>query len=66
MITLFSLLVLLAVSIANYRGIVVREHILDQSAWLRHVVLYVGIFAVLIFGMYGPSYSASNFIYARF
>ena len=61
-----SLGLLLTVSIFNYNGVKVRKVVLRQSIWWRWAILLVSIFFILIFGMYGPAYSASNFIYAQF
>ena len=37
-----------------------------QNIWFRWLVYYGLIFAVLIFGIYGPGYDASTFIYFQF
>ena len=42
------------------------DAILAQPLWLRWLVLYVGIAAVLIFGIYGAEYNAAEFIYFQF
>lgn len=38
----------------------------DGRRWIRWAVTYVLIFAILIFGVYGYGYNASDFIYAGF
>ena len=37
-----------------------------QNVWFRWLVYYGLIFAVVIFGVYGPEYDASTFIYFQF
>lgn len=37
-----------------------------QNIWIRWLVYYIIIFGVLIFGIYGPEYEASEFIYFQF
>jgi len=66
LIILLSLLLVLSVSILNERGIRIRERIDRQDTWFRWVVYISAIMAVLIFGMYGPGYDASEFIYFKF
>ena len=47
-------------------GETVRERIARQVLPLRWIVYLVGILAVVIFGMYGPGYSAAAFVYGGF
>jgi len=42
------------------------EALKEQNLVFRWIVLYGLIFAVLIFGKYGPAYDASAFIYEQF
>ena len=58
--------VLLAVSIAKYRNISVREWILSRRLWLRYLIYFAGIFGIMIFGAYGVHYDAAQFIYFQF
>ena len=61
-----SVSVLLIADILKYRGIVVREWILEQGLWLRWLILYAALFWILIFGVYGPEFDAGQFIYFQF
>ncbi len=61
-----SLAVLFVMSLMKYRGIAIRETLAKQGLWFRYFVYLAGIFAVLIFGIYGPEYDASQFIYFQF
>lgn len=44
----------------------VRELIKKQNIVFRWILLYGCIFAIVIFGIYGPEYDASSFIYNQF
>ncbi len=44
----------------------VRETLAKQNIVFRWLIIYAGIFSVLIFGMYGPGFNASDFIYGQF
>ena len=61
-----ALVILMMSSIANYHGIIIREKLCRQGLVFRFIVYYIGIFSVIIFGIYGPTYEASNFIYSQF
>lgn len=54
------------VDILNEKGILVRE-LLDRSpVAFRWIVLYAGVYIVLILGQYGVGYDASAFVYQGF
>ena len=44
----------------------VRDALAKQNLVFRWMILYAGIFAVLIFGIYGAEFNASEFIYEQF
>lgn len=44
----------------------IRKELAKQSLVFRWVIIFAGIFSVLIFGIYGPGYDASEFIYGNF
>ncbi len=46
--------------------ICLRTTLLKQNIVFRYAVYYCIIFIILIFGVYGPSYDASTFIYFQF
>lgn len=56
---------LIAVDIVQERC-VIRDRIAQCNIVVRWAVYFAGIFAVLIFGIYGPGYDAQAFIYQRF
>ena len=44
----------------------IRISLAKQNLVFRWLIIYVGIFAILIFGIYGPGYNATAFIYNKF
>ncbi|MBD5453116.1 MAG: MBOAT family protein [Lachnospiraceae bacterium] len=64
-ITVFSLLLLLLVSCLQQNGSV-RDRIAKKSLPVRWLVWYALLFGVILFGCYGPEYSAAEFIYQGF
>ena len=61
-----AMAVLVCVSIAQYRGIRIRERFLKQGLIFRWLITLGLIFSIIIFGIYGPGYSESQFIYFQF
>ena len=59
-------IILTVVGIWHERGIHVREEFQKQNLIFRWVVLLVALFSIIIFGIYGPGYDASSFIYKQF
>ena len=60
-----SLIVLWAVSLAGRKG-PVRDRIAKRPIFLRWILWYALLFAVILLGYYGPGYSAAEFIYQGF
>lgn len=65
-ITAAAIGVLLAVDLLHRRGVRLRAALLRQSTPVRWAVCYAALFAILIFGSYGPAYQAASFIYLQF
>ncbi len=61
-----SVFILLIVGILQEWGVKIRETLSQQSLVFRWSMVLLLLFGVLIFGLYGPSYNASSFIYGRF
>lgn len=61
-----SIMVLVIVDVVRERGTHIRQTIANQNIILRWTIYYGAIFSLIIFGMYGPGYDASSFIYQRF
>ncbi len=64
-VLLASLALLLAVSFLREKGIR-ADRIVEQKLPIRWAVYLLLIAAIVVFGIYGPGYSANNFIYAGF
>ena len=61
-----AILILLVVGILREKGMKIRETIAKQGIIFRWGIVLVLLIFVLIFGVYGPAYDASSFIYGRF
>ena len=64
-IILFGILILWTVSMLQER-MPVRKTIAKQNIIFRWIIYFAAIYIILIFGMYGPSFNAADFIYAGF
>ncbi len=64
-VLIISVIVLFIVEYRQLKGDV-TESLLKQNVVIRWTILYLLIFAVLIFGMYGPGYDETIFIYQQF
>lgn len=60
------IIILLLVEFAHEKGFHFRLWLYKQDIMFRYVVYLVGLFAVIIFGIYGPEFEAASFIYAEF
>ncbi len=60
-----SIAVLLIVSLMQER-FSVREKLEKQNFIFRYAIYTAAVIAILVFGMYGPGYNASQFIYMQF
>ncbi len=61
-----SALLMFAVGLAQRDGRSVRERIFALPGWQRFFVIYGLFLAVLVLGVYGQGYDASQFIYNQF
>lgn len=66
MLLLISIGILFFADFCKKRGIVVRNVILQQDHWVRWLVYSLSIAAILLFGIWGTAYDATNFIYFQF
>ena len=57
---------LLFSDICKKRGVAIRQIILRQDAWCRWLVFALSTAIVLLFGVWGPSFSEANFLYFQF
>lgn len=65
-VLILSILILLVVGILRESGMKIRETLAKQNLIFRWAMVLALLAFVLVFGMYGPSYSASEFIYGQF
>lgn len=63
---IFGILLLMIVDFLKSRKIVIREIIAKQHIVLRWLVIDIAIIVLLIFGIWGSTYDAANFIYFQF
>ena len=66
MVIFISVLIIFAVDFAHEKGVEIREKIGKQNIILRWVVFYAAILALIILGMWGPSYDSAGFMYEQF
>lgn len=64
-VMLVSIIVLMLVDYLK-KSMDLKAVLARQNIWFRWLVYYVLIFTILIFGIYGPDYDASTFIYFQF
>lgn len=65
-VLIVSFMILLCSDICKYRGIKLRSVILNANIAVRWTIMIFSILAILIFGIWGSGYSATNFIYFQF
>ena len=65
-ILIICFIIMLVVSILKEKGYNIRKKISEQNLPFRWILYYSIIFAIIIFGIYGHGYVASDFIYGQF
>lgn len=65
-VLLFACLVLLAASLLQESGIQLRAALAEQNLVFRWIIYLVALFTLILFGVYGLHYNASDFIYRGF
>ncbi len=65
-VALISILILFLVSLAKEYNISIREMIAKRNIVVRWAVYYLAFFLIVVFGIYGPGYDASSFVYMGF
>ena len=61
-----SAAVVLAVDVAHEHGVTLRKRLERQNLAFRWLAYLAAILCILIFGVYGPGFDASQFIYFQF
>ena len=66
LILALAFIVFVCAGIIQERGVNIREVLATKNIAIRWAVWIIGILAIIIFGMYGPGFDASAFIYRGF
>ena len=61
-----AIFVLWAISMLQEHGIKIRHTLSAQNLLFRWFIYIVAIVIIIVFGVYGEKYDASQFIYFRF
>ncbi len=64
-VVIFAILILWYADMLQEK-ISIRETLAKQNIIFRWMIILAGIFAVIIFGLHGPGFEASSFIYEQF
>ncbi|MBQ9140532.1 MAG: MBOAT family protein, partial [Lachnospiraceae bacterium] len=65
-VLLVAILILFVVECFKYKKIPMVQTFAKQNLLFQWLFFFIGILAVVIFGVYGPAYNASQFIYFQF
>ena len=65
-VLLVATLVLFLVDFLHEKNVHIRENVAKQHIIFRWSLYYLAIIVILVFGIYGPAYNASEFIYQGF
>ena len=65
-VLVIGILLMFVVSIYQEKGYKIREKIEKQNIVFRWVLYYGCLIAIIVLGIYGPGYNASDFIYGQF
>lgn len=63
---IICIVILLFADVCKHKNIVIRNIIIDQDYWFRELFVVCAIGVILLFGIWGPSFDKSNFIYFQF
>ena len=65
-ILICAVIIMLIVDFLHEKGIKIRERILEERIWFRWLIYLLLLWVVVLFGIYGAEYDASQFIYFQF
>ena len=63
---IYGIGILLIVDLCKSKGIAVRNIISKQDIWFRWLAIDIAIIILLVFGIWGSTFDANNFIYFQF
>ncbi len=66
MVLVFGIAVMIVADFLKYRGIRIRDILIEQELWCRWLCYITAFWFILVFGVWGGSYDASSFIYFQF
>jgi len=62
-----GIIIIFLVGLVKYNmHLTIDGYLSKQNLWFRWLILFVLLFMIIIFGQYGPEYSAQAFIYFQF
>lgn len=61
-----AVLILFFVSVLQENGMEIRNTLAKQNIAFRWIIYFAALLFVLVFGVYGPSYNATDFIYQAY
>ncbi|MCD4712278.1 MAG: MBOAT family protein [Clostridiales bacterium] len=65
-VAMIGIFIMIGTSIAKRKGFEIRATLARQGLLFRWSVYFALIFTIIIFGIYGPGYSESQFLYFQF
>lgn len=65
-VVLLMLSILGCMMVDQFRGKGLYRYFRSRSWILQWLIIYLIVFAVIIFGIYGPSYDQTGFLYSNF
>ena len=63
---IYGIILLMIVDFCKSKHIAIREVIAKQYVWIRWLIIDAAIIALFVFGIWGSTYDAANFIYFQF
>jgi D-alanyl-lipoteichoic acid acyltransferase DltB (MBOAT superfamily) len=66
LLLILCVIFLIIIGVLHEKGIAIRDAFLKQPLIFRWIVLFAGLFLILIMGIYGPGYDSAQFIYGGF
>ena len=61
-----GVIILFVVGIIQEKGIIIRKKFSKRNIVIRWILYYTILLVIAIFGIYGPGYAATDFIYGQF
>lgn len=66
LILMLAMILLFVVDLLHEKGLKIRKLVYKQRLWVRWLIYLTVFWSVLLFGIYGVNYDASQFIYFQF